>query len=139
MLTGMTSRTRRLLLLALLGAATVVGYGVMLVVTAFLACGISGCGGGGFGRSFSPGPTQVALLLCGGCFLPFVLVVLRRQPRWIRLGGGLAVVGAGALLTMAMLDLAPSGCPVGQDRTTTSTSTSTGEATCSGDPSLRGA
>lgn len=130
----MTSRTRRLLLLTLLGAATVAGYLVMLVVTAFTACGISGCSGGGFGPSFSPGPTQVALLLCGACFVPLVLVVLRHQRRVTRVAGSLAVVGAGALLTMAMLDLGPSGCPIGQDRTTTSI----GEATCSGDPSLRG-
>lgn len=117
-----------------LAAVTAAAYLVVLLVTSFLACGISGCGGGGFGPSFSPVETQVGMLVCGAVLLPLTLVVLRSQPVPYRVVAGAAVVVAGALLAMTVLDLGPHGCPASQTRAVVGGSgVQAGEATCSAD------
>ena len=128
----MTPRRLLLLLLALL--LTVAAYGVVLVVTGFVACGISGCSGGGFGPSFDPVQTQVGLATAGLVLLPVTLLALRGWPRLARVAGGTAAVLAGSLLAMALLDLGPHGCPADMTRATAGPSAfSPGAATCSGD------
>ena len=69
----------------MLGAALVTAlvYGTVAVVTSFVACGISGCGGGGFGPAFSPGETQVGLLVSGLVLVPLALLLVRGcRPGW---------------------------------------------------------
>ena len=128
--------TRRHLLLLLLLAVplTVVAYAVVLIVTAFVACGISGCGGGGFGPSFNPVQTQVGLVTAGYVLLPVTPLALHGWPRVARAAGGAAAVLAGGLLAMVLLDLGPHGCPADQTRATAGPEAfEPGKATCSGD------
>ncbi len=129
----MTTR-RSLLLLLLAVPLTVVAYDIALVVTGFVACGISGCGGGGFGPSYQPVQAQVGLFVAGLCWLPLALMVLHRRLHRHRAAGGAAAVVAGALLAMAVLGLSPNGCPQGQSRATAGDAAfSPGSPTCSGD------
>ena len=126
--------TRRRLLLLLLVAAplTVAVYGVVLVVTAFMACGISGCGGGGYGPSYGPVETQVGLAMAGTVLLPIVLLALPGWPVPAKAAAGAAAVIAGTVLAMALLDLAPHGCPRDHDRVTSApTEYGPGGPTCS--------
>ncbi len=132
----MSSPAARPGLLVLLGAAlvTVLAYGAVVVVTAFVSCGISGCSGGGFGPAFSPGETQVGLLVSGLVPVPLVLLLLRGRRPAVRAGAGLAAVVAGAVLTMAVTGLGPHGCPLDRSRTVRGPSAyKPGSATCSGD------
>lgn len=95
---------------------TAAAYGVGLVVTGFLACGISGCSGGGFGPSFDPRQAQVALLVTGATLAPLAVLVLGGRRPGRRVAVGLVAVLAGAVLAMSVLDLGPHGCPLGQSR-----------------------
>ncbi len=125
---------RRLLLLFLLLPLTLAAYGVVLFVTSFMACGISGCSGGGFGPSYSPQETQVGLAVGGLVLLPVVLLALRGRPLLVRTAGGATAVIAGVVLAMALLELGPDGCPRGEDRATAGPAAFVpGAATCSGD------
>ncbi|MBC7557870.1 MAG: hypothetical protein H7270_00645 [Dermatophilaceae bacterium] len=125
--------TRRfVLLLLLLATLTVGGFVVALVVTVFLACGLSGCGG--FGPSFSPKQTQAGLLVCGLTLLPLVLLALRNRRLAWRVTASATVVVIGAVTAMSLLDLGANGCPQGQSRAVVShDGFSPGTATCSGD------
>ena len=97
-------------------AAALVVLGLVLAVApAFLAsfaiCGISGCSGGGFGRSTDPGLTQLLLLATGvAAALPLALYALvRRSARLTLVAIALAVVAA--LLTGFVIGSDPNGCP----------------------------
>jgi len=128
------SRLRRTAFLVVAALLTVVAYGLALAVTGFLACGVSGCSGGGFGPAFSPGQAQVGLLVSGLVLVPLVVRLLRRHGRLVRLGAGVGTVVLGALLAMALLDLGPDGCPSRQERATAGPEAfEPGSATCSGD------
>lgn len=118
------------------GVSTVVVFGVVVLVTGFVACGVSGCSGGGFGVSFSPTLAQVGLFTAGLSVVPFVLVCLvgRMSRRWLAVGAGVGV-GVGWVLAMIVLGLGVNGCPAGQSRATASSEAfSPGSSTCSGDP-----
>ena len=116
------------------GLATAAGFGAATVVTGFLACGISGCGGGGFGPVYAPRTAQVGLLVSGLTGLPLALYLLRGRPRMVRaIGAGAAVVVA-AGLAMLLLRLGPNGCPWGQSQATAGPDAFTpGSRTCSAD------
>lgn len=133
--------TRRFLLLLLLVATLTVGaFVVAVVVTGFVACGISGCSGGGFGPSFSPTEAQAGVLVCGLTLLPLVLLALHRRPLAWRAAAGAAAVVVGSVTAMYLLDLGANGCPPGQSRTVVSEDGfSPGTATCSGDRDAVGA
>ena len=106
-------------------------YAFVLLITALVACGISGCSGGGFGPSYAPEQTQIGLLVCGLLLVPSCLLLLRRRPRRLRAAGAVAAVLAGAVLAMVLLGLGPNGCPVGHSRTTAGPDAfSPGEPTC---------
>ncbi len=100
------------------GVLTAGAYAFVLLITAFVACGISGCSGGGFGPSYAPAQTQIGLLACGLLLVPSCLLLLRRRPRRWRAVGAVAAVLTGAVLAMALLGLGPNGCPLGSSRTT---------------------
>ena len=127
--------TRRRTLALLLGVPlTVAAYGVVLLITAFVACGISGCSGGGFGPSFSPVETQIGLAVAGLVLLPLVVLSLPGWPRLARAAAGAAAVLGGSVLAMVLLDLGPHGCPADQARATVRADAyDAGAATCSGD------
>ncbi len=128
------TRPRLLVLLLVALPLTVVALGIVLVVTGFLACGISGCSGGGFGPSFAPVQAQVGLLFAGLTLLPLTLLGLHGQRRSFQAAGAAVAVVAGALLAMVVLGLGPNGCPVGQSRAVASDEGfSPGSATCSAD------
>ncbi|HEY0645801.1 MAG TPA: hypothetical protein VGD39_20480 [Nocardioides sp.] len=92
-------------------AAALVVLGVVLAVApAFIArftiCGISGCSGGGFGRSTDPGSTQLWLLATGVvAALPLAAYAL------IRLSGRLAAWALGLAVAVALL----TGLVIGSD------------------------
>lgn len=97
-------------------AAALVVLGLVLAVApAFLAgfsiCGISGCSGGGFGRSTDPGSTQLWLLVTG-----LVAAVPLAGYALVRRSGRLAVAAlvlavAAALLTGLVIGSDLRGCP----------------------------
>jgi hypothetical protein len=97
-------------------AAALVVLGLVLAVgPAFLAsfaiCGISGCSGGGFGRSTDPGLTQLLLLATGvAAALPLALYALvRRSARLALLALTFAVFAT--LLTGVVIGSNFRGCP----------------------------
>ena len=127
---------RRTPLIIVLSAVlvTVLVFGTVVVVTGFVACGISGCSGGGFGPSFAPSQAQVGLMVAGLTLLPLALLGLRGRSRRYRLAGTAGVVAAGSVLAMIVLGLGPNGCPWGQSRATGGTGAfSPGALTCSAD------
>lgn len=127
--------TPRLLPLLPLSAALTLGVFVVAAgITGFLACGISGCSGGGFGPSFSPTQAQAGLLVCGLTLLPVVLLALHGRPRAWRAAAGAVAVIVGSVTAMSLLDLGVNGCPQGQSRAVVSENGfSPGSTTCSGD------
>jgi hypothetical protein len=130
----MTPRRRLMLGHLVLVPVTAAAFLTVLVVTSFLACGISGCGGGGFGPSFSPVEAQAGLLACGATLLPLTLLVLRGQARAHVAVAGAAVVLSGAFLAMVVLDLGPHGCPADQQRAVAGAQAwDPGAPTCSAD------
>lgn len=97
-------------------AAALVLLGLVLAVApallaGFAICGISGCSGGGFGRSTDPGLTQLLLLSTGvGAALPLALYALvRRSGRLALLALALAVVAV--VLTGFVIGSDLRGCP----------------------------
>ena len=127
--------TRRFWLFLIVVATLTVGaFVVALGITGFLACGLSGCSGGGFGPSFSPKQAQAGLLVCGLTLLPLVVMALRNRPLAWRAAAGATAVIVGAVTAMSLLDLGVNGCPQGQSRAVVSEDGfSPGTATCSGD------
>lgn len=129
----------RIVLVALL-LLTPAAFAVMLVVTVFLACGISGCSGGGFGPAFSPREAQVSLLGCGATLLPLAQWLLRGRPLRETVPAGAAVVAAGTLLALAVTGIGPNGCPAGQAQARSGPDAwSPGALTCSADRDAVGA
>jgi len=124
----------RISALAVLVPLTAAAYAVLLWITAFVACGISGCSGGGFGTAFSPGQAQVGLLVCGAVLAPLALLLLHRQPRRTQLLGTLVLTVSGTVLAMGLTQLGPNGCPLGQGRATAGPDAFTpGASTCDSD------
>ena len=120
----------------LVPAAVVTGaaYAVVLLVTGFVACGISGCSGGGFGPAFAPRQAQIGLLVAGLVLLPLTRLVLRRLPAARQAAAAAGVVAAGSFLAMLLLGLGPNGCPWGQTQAVTGADGfDPGAATCSSD------
>ena len=118
---------RRVLLLGSAVAVTVAACAMALVVTAFVACGISGCSGGGFGPSYDPQGAQIGIVVTSLALVPLGLLVLPGRHRLV-VAGGTALLGAvGAML---LLGLGPNGCPLGLERVPEQT----GGATCSDAP-----
>ena len=105
---------RRPLLLLLVLAVTLACYAAVLVATGFVACGVSGCSGGGFGPSYAPRQAQVGLLVAGASLVPLALLVTPRRRRAVAV---LACFLGGVLLAVLVLGLGPDGCPAGLDRT----------------------
>lgn len=97
-------------------AVALVVLGVVLAIApAFLAglavCGVSGCSGGGFGRSTDPGETRLLLLATGVvAALPLTLYALFR--RSIRLlGAAVLVLVVAVVLTGLAIGADLRGCP----------------------------
>ncbi len=113
---------------------TVLAYGVLVFATGFVACGVSGCSGGGFGPAFAPRQAQVGLVLAGVALVPLTLVVLRGQRGPRRAAGVAGTVVVGSVLAMLVLGLSPNGCPWGQSQARTGTEGfAAGSLTCSAD------
>lgn len=113
---------------------TVPAFGVLLFATGFVACGISGCSGGGFGPTFAPRQAQVGLLLAGVALVPLALVAMRGRRRGHRAAGAVAMVAVGSVLAMLVLGLGPNGCPWGQSQARVGPDGFTpGSLTCSAD------
>lgn len=112
----MTSTRLAVTALAVLVTAAV--YAVLLLVTGFLACGISGCSGGGYGPSYSPTATQVALLVTGASLVPAALLVLDGVGRRQRVALAAVTAAAGTALAMSVVGVGLDGCPHGTTRTT---------------------
>jgi hypothetical protein len=111
---------------------------VVLVITGFVACGISGCSGGGFGPSFAPRQAQVALLVAGLVLLPFSWLALHRLRRARRAAASAGVSAAGAVLAMIMTGIGPSGCPWSQTQAVSGPDAfAPGTRTCSSDDDAR--
>lgn len=72
----------------------VAAVGVLWLAARFQLCGLSGCGGGGFGRTYSPRAVLVLLLLSGLAAAGGHLSVGRRPH------SGPALAVAGALLVL---------------------------------------
>ena len=127
--------TRRGWVLGAAAVVTVVVFAVVVWVTGFLACGVSGCGGGGFGPAYGPVQAQVGIVVAGLTLLPFVLMILGPRRRAVRVLGGAVAVLVGATLAMLVIGLGPNGCPRGETRAIGGPeSFNAGSATCSGDP-----
>lgn len=103
----------RVLLLGSAVVLTLAACATSYVVTAFVACGISGCSGGGFGPSYDPRGAQIGVVVTGLTLVPLALLLL---PRRVRLGGAVATGLVGAVGAMLLLGLAPNGCPLGLER-----------------------
>lgn len=127
------SRARQVVVV-LTVVVTLLGYGVLVLVTGLVACGVSGCSGGGFGPAFAPRQAQVGLVLAGVALVPLALVVLTGQPGRRRTLGAAGLVVAGSVLAMLVLGLGPNGCPWGQSQARTGTEGfAPGSLTCSAD------
>ena len=122
------------MLLVVAVVLTLAAYALALLVTGFVACGISGCSGGGFGPSFAPREAQVGLLVAALVPLPLALLLLSRASSARRAAGGLLAVTAAGLLAMLLLGLGPHGCPAAQSRAVDTD----GQPTCSADHDARG-
>ena len=97
-------------------AAALVVLGIVLAVgpallAGFTICGVSGCSGGGFGRSTDPGLTRILLLATGiVAGLPLALYALaRRSARLAACALALAVLAT--LLTGLVIGSDLRGCP----------------------------
>lgn len=90
---------------------TVVAYVGVVLVTGFVACGVSGCGGGGFGPAYDPPGAQVGLLVAGLSVAPFIGFLLHRRGRALTVLGVAGAVAVGSVLAMLLLGLGSDGCP----------------------------
>ena len=91
---------------AVVVAAGVAGFAFFGFLAWFGMCGVSGCSGGGFGRSTDPGGTRLMLLLAGASLLVALLVrtALRRNLR-----------GAGYAVVVALVATVALGAAIGSD------------------------
>jgi hypothetical protein len=110
-------RHRRGWLLVVWVLVTVAVYAALVLVTGFVACGVSGCSGAGFGPAFAPVQAQVGLLSAGLCLVPLAAFLLRGRRRASQVVGVVGAVLIGSLLAMVVLRLGPNGCPWGYSRT----------------------
>ena len=87
------------------------GFALFGFLAWFGMCGVSGCSGGGFGRSTDPGGTRLMLLLAGASLLVALLVraALRRNVRSAAYAVVLALVATVALGALIGSDW--HGCP----------------------------
>ena len=88
---------------------------VLAVGPAFMSsiaiCGISGCSGGGFGRSTDPGMTLVLLAVTGAsAALPLAVYALVRRDRGLALCA-LALAVVATFVTGAVIGSDLRGCP----------------------------
>jgi hypothetical protein len=114
--------------------ATVAAFVGVVAVTRLVACGVSGCGGGGFGPTFSPREAQVGLLVAGTALAPLALYLARGCRPVFRAAVLAGAVAAGSLAAMAVLGLGPNGCPWGQSQAIAGPGAfSPGALTCSSD------
>ena len=113
---------------------TAAGCTLVIVVTGFVACGVSGCGGGGYGPVFAPRQAQLGLLVAGITMVPLALLLVGRRSVAYRAVGVVGAVAVGSALAMVVLGLGPNGCPWGQSQAITGTGGfSPGALTCSSD------
>jgi hypothetical protein len=92
--------------------------GLLTFVASYTICGISGCSGGGFGRSTDPG-TTIALLVSAGLVeaAPLAIyAVWRRNPRAGLLAGLVAIIVTVAASWLIGSDFR--GCPTNIDTAT---------------------
>ena len=104
---------RRRLPLASAAVLTTAACAVALLITSFVACGISGCSGGGFGPAYDPEGTQIGILVTGLLLVPLALLVVPGPSRYVVAP---AAALAGIVATMLALGLGPNGCPIGLER-----------------------
>jgi hypothetical protein len=110
---------------------TVVAFGGAVVITCLVACGVSGCGGGGFGPSYAPLQAQLGLLVAGFSLVPLALVLLRGRPRRYQAAGAVGALAVGVVVAMVTLGLGPNGCPWGHSRSLAGTGAfAPGSLTC---------
>lgn len=102
----------------LLVAGTVAGLVLSALswgAAGFMLCGLSGCGGGGFGRSYAPREVQVLLLASGvvAAFVPAVTACVTRSRTTLAVAGALlvAVPVIGGLVIGARPDGYPRSVP----------------------------
>ncbi|GAA1825884.1 hypothetical protein ACFFOM_12390 [Microlunatus capsulatus] len=95
---------------------TAAAFAAAVVVTGFLACGVSGCSGAGFGPAYAPVQGQIGLVVCGALLVPLAVHLLGGRPHLERVAAELVAGVVGAVLAMALLGLGPDGCPSGQTR-----------------------
>ena len=125
---------RRGWVLLVMVSATVVVFGAVVVFTGLVACGVSGCSGGGFGPAFAPARAQAGLLVAGVSLMPLGWYLLRGRRRVLQGVAAVVAFAVGASLAMVVLRLGPNGCPWGQSRATASGDAfEPGSLTCSGD------
>ena len=106
-----TSRVVGTVVVVVLSALCLVAALGLALVAAFAMCGISGCGGGGFGRSTDP-PMTLGFIAASGVALALPIGVYAAWRRRGRLA--LAVVPAallGALLVGLVIGADWNGCP----------------------------
>ena len=105
-----TSSGRTVALLVVLGLVLAVAP---TLAAGFTVCGVSGCSGGGFGRSTDPGTTRLLLVSAGVvAALPLaVLAVVRRSAALTLSAVGLAVASTFVAGLVVGADL--HGCPRG--------------------------
>lgn len=125
-------RQTRQIVVVLATVLTAALYAVLLVVTGLVACGVSGCSGGGFGPSFAPRQAQLGLVLTGLALAPLAMVLVRGRRH--RAVGAAGMIVGGSVVAMLLLGLGPDGCPWGQAQARVgSEGFSPGALTCSSD------
>jgi hypothetical protein len=67
--------------------------GILTLIASFTICGVSGCSGGGFGRSTDPNAT-LGLLVAAGVLsaAPLAIYAVRRRSRTVALVAGLLAI-----------------------------------------------
>lgn len=105
------SRVVGTVVVILLSAMCVGGALALALLAAWTMCGVSGCSGGGFGRSTDP-PGTLALVVASGVALalPLVLYAAWRR-RWRLALAFLPVAFVGAVVVGAVIGADWNGCP----------------------------
>lgn len=92
-------------------ATGVAGFAFFGLMAWLGMCGISGCSGGGFGRSTDPAGTRQLLLLAAACLLA-ALLVRSALLRSLRTAGYAVVISLVAVLALAgVIGSEWRGCP----------------------------
>jgi hypothetical protein len=95
---------------------TVAFFSAVVAATGWVACGVSGCSGAGFGPSFAPEQAQLGLLLAGFSWAPLTISLLAHRRLTARAAAAAVAVLAGVVLAGTILGLGPNGCPWGHAR-----------------------